>query len=148
MKNNWIKLTKIADELDINGFYKEADALSSIVKTCVAQYYTNPGMVPMDDRMIPGDEVFPEAEESEQLRLKNMGRHRVPEYSELPGGDNPDSEKGNNIFNMDGTDNIAGFAHVDQFPSPSMSGSTKDYEWEAYRGENSQPPYTKLMPRP
>lgn len=147
MKHIWLELTKVASSLDSHGFYKEADVLTNVIKTRVAQYYINPGMIPLDDRMIPGDEVFPEAEESEQLRLKNMGRHRVPEYSELPGGDNPESEKGNNIFNMDGTDNIAGFAHVDEFPSPSMDGNTKAYEWEAYRGEGSQPPYTKLMPR-
>jgi hypothetical protein len=143
--NIWIKIANIADTLDKQGFFKEADDLDSVLRT--AQYYVNPGVVPIDDRMIPGDEVFPEAEESEQLRMKNMGRYRVPEYSSLPGGDNPASEKGNNIFNMDGTDNIDGFAQVDEFPSPSMDGNTKAYEWDNYRGENSQPPYTKLMPR-
>jgi len=147
MKDLWIKIAKTANELDARGFHKEADVLDSVLKTRIAQYYVNPGVVPLDDRMIPGDEVFPEAEESEQLRMKNMGRYRVPEYSDLPGGDNPESEKGNNIFNMDGTDNISGFAQVDEFPSPSMDGNTKAYEWENYRGEGSQPPYTKLMPR-
>lgn len=147
MQNIWIKIASTANSLDRRGFHNEADVLTSIITKRLAQYYVNPGVVPLDDRMIPGDEVFPEAEESEQLRQKNMGRHRVPEYSDLPGGDNPESEKGNNIFNMDGTDNISGFAHVDEFPSPSMDGGTKNYEWDAYRGENSQPPYTKLMPR-
>ena len=147
MQNLWLKLASVANTLDANGLYEEADVLTNVIKTRLAQYYVNPGVVPLDDRMIPGDEVFPEAEESEELRLKNIGRYRVPEYSNLPGGDNPESEKGNNIFNMDGTDNIAGFAQVDEFPSPSMDGNTKAYEWENYRGEGSQPPYTKLMPR-
>lgn len=147
MQHLLFRFAQIANKLDEHGFYKEADMFTKVVQSRYAQYYVNPGLVPLDDRMIPGDEVFPEAEESEQLRMKNMGRHRVPEYSDLPGGDNPESEKGNNIFNMDGTDNISGFAHVDEFPSPSMDGSTKAYEWENYRGEGSQPPYTKLMPR-
>jgi len=142
----WHKIAQVADDLDAIGLYREADALSSVLKSRVAQYYVQPGQVPLEDRMIPGDIVFPEAEESEELRLKNMGRHRVPDYSSLPGGDEPKSEKGKNIFNMDGTDNIDGFAHVDEFPSPSMDGSTKDYEWDNYRND-SEPKYLKLMPR-
>jgi len=146
MQNLWLKIANTASELDKRGFHEEADVLGGVI-TKVAQYYVNPGIVPMEDRMIPGDEVFPEAEESEQLRLKNIGRYRVPEYSDLPGGDNPEEDKGTNVFNMDGTDNIAGFAQVDEFPSPSMDGNLKNYEYENYRGEGSQPPYTKLMPR-
>lgn len=146
MNSVWLKMAKVADALDACGKYEMASTIDAVLKR-TAQYYVNPGLVPLDDRMIPGDEVFPEAEESEELRMKNMGRHRVPEYSSLPGGDNPKKDKGKNIFNMDGTDNISGFAHVDEFPSPSMDGKLDNYEWDNYRGEGSQPPYTKLMPR-
>jgi hypothetical protein len=141
-----MKIAKVADNLDSIGLYREADVLSSLLTTKLAQYYVQPGQVPLEDRMIPGDIVFPEAEESEQLRLKNIGRYRVPDYSSLPGGDEPKDEKGKNIFNMDGTDNIDGFAHVDEFPSPSMDGNTNQYEWNNYRDDNG-PKYLKLMPR-
>jgi len=144
MSNVWLRVAKVAEMLDRAGFYAEADELSRLLVRQAQVAGPQNLNIPLRDRVWDGRQVIQDAEETDRRRLKDP-RLRTPDYIALPGGDDTQEEKEFSIFDMQGEDAIPGPAYVDPYPSPSMKGNLKDYEYSNFH--DSGDPYGKYKPR-
>lgn len=127
MKNLVIKIIKLANDLDKNHYYKQADIVTEILVKHAQAY--QPQNFDEHPHQWPYSDVEEELEETDERRQNLPEFH--PEYQRL--NTDADDDDPNSIFDINGgakNDAVPGVANVVYDPSSAGMNGLGNYTWD------------------
>jgi hypothetical protein len=140
--SEYLKLLAIAEQLDKEGFFKHADALTDVL---IRKAYYYPGTnYPMQNRVVDDWKAIEnEADEAERGRL-NSPRFRIKDFVTDP--ESEDEEKEGSIFSLNG-DEMSGITHIfDDGMNFSFRDDTSTSRWDFDKRQEGGRGYERFFP--
>jgi hypothetical protein len=146
--NDLTELIALARDLDLRGFFKEADSISHNLTERLA-YNSGPWNfnIPLENRVVPWDQGFESEMENADESRQDDPRYNPQYYDMTDGSDNADQD--GSIFSLNGSNDVPGPAFIEHDPQSAGSyhGDMSSFEYSnREKNDTASDAYKNLLP--